>query len=82
MADVAFEATGATEGELLEQAGLATMDVQVDLKSVKPKKQVSFEVKGADLEKLLFAFLDELIYLKDAKAMLFSKFKVTVRKMK
>ncbi len=80
VADVAFEAFGKDEAQLLQNAGLATMAVNVTLKTVKPSRKETFSVEGATLDKLLFAFLDHIIYLKDAKSMLFSKFEVSVKK--
>ena len=80
IADVAFEAYGKTLEELFENAALATESVQVDLKSVKKTETKSIEVKGDDVKDLLFNFLQELVYLKDAEQLLFSAFKVTIAK--
>ena len=75
IADVAFEASGKTLEKLLESAGLAVTNTMVkDLKSVKHVVQKKFKVEGDSAEKLLFNFLQELIFLKDAELLLFNKF--------
>ncbi len=77
-ADVMFEAYGKNLNELFENAALATFEVQCDLKKVERKIKKKIKLKNEDMEKLLFDFLEELIYLKDAKYLLFSKFKVKI----
>jgi len=78
-ADVAFEATGKTPEEMFESAGTAVLGTMVrDPKKIKPKTKVSIEKKEKSIEKLLFDFLDELIFLKDAEQMFFSEFKVNI----
>ena len=77
-ADVLFEAEGRTVDELFEAAGLATEETQVDLKGVKLKIKKEIKLKNKSVEMLLFNFLQELIFLKDAKLLLFSKIKVSV----
>lgn len=79
IADVAFEATGKTLKELLESSALAVTNTMVkDLDSVKHKVEKKFTVEGENAEKLLFNFLQELIFLKDAKLLLFNKFKLDI----
>ncbi len=77
-ADVLFEAEGKTLGELFEAAGLATEETQIDLKGLKSKIKKEIKLKNESVEMLLFDFLQELIFLKDAKLLLFSKIKVSV----
>lgn len=83
IADVAFEATGKTIEELFESSALAVTNTMVkDLKSVKQKVTKNIEVKSDTLEMLLFNFLQELIFLKDAKLLLFNKFDIRISKGK
>ena len=77
-ADVLFEAEGKDLGELFEAAGLATEETQVDLKDVKQKIKKKIGLEKDNVEMLLFDFLQELIFLKDAKLLLFSDIKVSV----
>jgi len=57
---------------------LATEETQVDLNGVKLKIKKEIELKNDTIEMLLFDFLQELIFLKDAELLLFSKIKVSV----
>jgi SHS2 domain-containing protein len=83
LADVAFEATAKTLAQLIEQAALATTNTMVkDLKSVSPKVTKRLRLRESTAEKLLFSFLEELIYLKDAELLLFSKFEIGVKEGK
>lgn len=80
IADVAFEATGKTLGEMFESAGLAVTNTMVkDLKSVKPKVRKTIKLENNDVEKLLFNFLQEFVYWKDKDMLLFSKIKVRIK---
>ncbi|MBU5537508.1 MAG: archease [Candidatus Aenigmatarchaeota archaeon] len=79
IADVAFEATGKTLKELFESAALAITSTQVkDLKSVEHKVEKDIEVESDNIEMLLFNFLQELIFYKDAELLLFSKFDLEI----
>jgi len=81
-ADVLFEAYGKTLNELFENSALALQETQTDLKDVKQKIKRKINLKNKSVEMLLFDFLQELIYLKDADYMLFSKFKIKIKKDK
>src|SRR3989338_1348954 len=79
IADVAFEASGRNLKELFESAGLAVTNTMVrDLKKVKPKVTKIFRIKSDTLENLLYNFLHEIVFLKDAKLLLFSKYSVKI----
>lgn len=79
LADVAFEATGKTLKELFESAGLAVTKTQIeDLKTIKNKKSVTIKLNSSSLEQLLHDFLQELIFYKDAKLLLFNKYSVKI----
>ncbi|MBI4450934.1 archease [Candidatus Woesearchaeota archaeon] len=77
-ADVAFEATGKSLADLCENAGLATETVMAELSTIKPRLKHTVKLQASDQEQLVFKFLDELVYLKDAEQLLFSKIKATV----
>ncbi len=82
-ADVAFEATGETLEEMFSYAGIALLGVMVrDPNKIEPKIKYEITKREADEEKLLFSFLDELVFLKDAEQMFFSKFNVKVHRDK
>jgi len=78
-ADIMFEVYGKTLNELFTNAAIATFNVMVKRSSItsKIKKEISLENK--DPEKLLFEFIEELIYLKDAEYLVFKTFKVKIK---
>ena len=83
IADVAFEATGRTLNELFESAGLAVTNTMVkDLKSVEQNKTKIIQLKAENVEMLLFNFLQEIIFYKDAELLLFNKFEIDTMKNK
>jgi SHS2 domain-containing protein len=77
-ADIAFEAKGSNVNEVFEACGEAVIDSMVEVESVDCKKNFEFEVKAKDLEKLLYDFLEEIVYLKDAEAVIFKECKINV----
>jgi SHS2 domain-containing protein len=71
IADVAFRAKGKTVEELFIAAGQATMNVMVDdLSTIENKEEVQVDLSEQALDMLLFDFLNELIFLKDARQLL------------
>ncbi|HZX12162.1 MAG TPA: archease [Candidatus Nanoarchaeia archaeon] len=81
-ADALFEAYGKNLEELLTNAGLALEEIMVDLQSVKPTTQKKILIKGKNPEELVFNFLEELIFIKDTKLLLFNTFNIKVREKK
>ena len=78
--DAAFEAEGRTLEELFREAAVATFEVMVDTMGVEAKITREVELKNEAVDGLLFDWLSELVYLKDAEAILFSKFNVNIKK--
>jgi SHS2 domain-containing protein len=71
IADVAFEAQEKTIEELFVTAGDALMNVMVDnLDGIQEVEHQTFQIKAEDLERLLFEYLQDIIYLKDAEQLL------------
>ena len=79
-ADVLFEVEGKNLDEIFEGAGLATEETQADLKDVRQKIKKEVKLENEKIDMLLFDFLQELIFLKDAKQLLFSKFDVAIER--
>ena len=79
-ADVMFEAYGKTLNKIFENAALATFEVQCNLRKIERKIKKKIKLKNDDIANLLFDFLEELIYLKDARYLLFGKFRVKINK--
>src|ERR1700758_2398649 len=70
-ADIAFEATGHDLPELFSDAADAMMNVMIDnLDAIEPRETRQIELSNDKIEMLLFDFLQELIYFKDAKRLL------------
>jgi len=70
-ADIAFEATGRDLPELFTAAADATMNVMIDnLEAIEPRETRRIELKNDAIDMLLFDFLQELIYFKDADRLL------------
>ena len=79
-ADVGFFAYGKDAAELFKNAALATTAQMVEVTDVKPNIEKKISLKGNSLEGLLFDFLGELIYLKDADNLLFSRYDISIKK--
>jgi SHS2 domain-containing protein len=70
-ADIAFEATGRDLPELFTAAADATLNVMIDnLDAIESRETRQIELSNDNIEILLFDFLQELIYFKDAKRLL------------
>ena len=70
-ADIAFEATGRDLPELFSDAADATMNVMIEnLDAIGPRETRHIELSNDEIDMLLFDFLQELIYFKDAERLL------------
>ena len=70
-ADIAFDASGQSLEELFIKAAEATQQVMVeDLTAVRPLETVEISLVQDNEEMLLFDFLNELIFLKDARRLI------------
>ncbi len=71
IADVAFEATGRNLAELFAAAGDATINTMIDpIEGIRAKTSREIQLSNDELDLLLFDFLQELIYYKDADGLL------------
>lgn len=80
-ADLAYEAFGATYSELFENAGLVLEEATVLLQDVEPKDKRIIKKEERTVEELLFSFLEELVFLKDAEMLVFSQIKCDVERV-
>ncbi len=79
IADVAFEASGKTLVELFSNAALAvtnTMVKDVGTVAQNVEKKLEFEADGPEM--LLYRFLQELVFYKDAELLLFSGYELDI----
>ena len=71
IADIAFEATGRDLTELFRDAADATINVMIDnIDAIRPVETRHIKLSSDKLDMLLFDFLQELIFLKDAERLL------------
>ena len=79
IADVAFEAWGKSREELFTAAADAQLNVMVaDLATIRAIDAVEFRLENEALDMLLFNFLNELIFYKDARQLLLRATSVTI----
>jgi SHS2 domain-containing protein len=76
ISDMAFEATGDTPAELFQAAALALFEGMADTHRLRPRVQKNIMLRNEKIDQLLYDWLSELIYLKDAEGLLFREFKV------
>ena len=79
-ADVAFEAWGATREELFAAAAMGLLATMVDdPERVERHRDVTINLDHDELDLLLFSFLAELVFFKDARRMLLHADSVLIR---
>ena len=70
-ADVAFNAWGETVEEMFAAAGAALLNVMVENpQAVEPRENLTITLEAEQLDLLLFAFLQEFVFYKDARRLL------------
>ena len=79
-ADVCFKAYGRTLEETFANAALAMFDVMLEPENVRPRIVKKINLKGEDLESLMFEWLNELLFYVDAENLAFSRFEVHIDK--
>lgn len=78
VADAAFEATGDSPSELFLAAAEAVIETMVDRRTVSAGLERTIEQEEDDLDTLLFGWLSQIVFLKDAEALVFCDVTVTV----
>jgi SHS2 domain-containing protein len=79
MTDAVIEAYGTTLEDAFENAAKALCDTMIDLKTVRPKREIKFSAKGNDLYSLLFDWLDKVMLLLVADGIAMSEFSVKIK---
>lgn len=72
VADVAFEALGDTPAELCDAAAQAVIEILANPATVSNRWHRTIELENALFADLLFDWLSEMVYLKDAEHVVFS----------
>ena len=78
--EMKFRSYGKSLNVVFEKVVLAFSNLVMRVQKVKSIKSRKIKITGKDNESLLYDFIDELIYLFDAKCFIVSKAKVKVRK--
>ncbi len=78
LADLAFDAEGDSVQELFEAAAQAVMEAMADPVTVGATWERRVEHAGTDLAELLFDWLSDFIYWKDAAGVVFSRAAMSV----
>jgi SHS2 domain-containing protein len=80
-ADVAFEAWGTSVEQVFVAAADATMNVMVeDLGTIGRSLELTIALEHDQLDLLLFSFLNELVFLKDARKLLLRVESLSIKK--
>lgn len=79
-ADIGFYAYGNNLNEAFENAGLAIFNIISDTSNIKAEIEKTFEITSEDEVSLLYDYLEELLFLHEIDFMLFSYFKVEIKK--
>ncbi len=77
-ADVLFVARAETLPELFNQCALAVEETMADVSKIKPKQKLKILGESKKVDGLLFDFMEELVFFKDYKQLLFSKFEIVI----
>lgn len=78
-ADIAFCAWGDTVEEMFISASDALLNIMVDnLEAVRGKREILFELEHEELDILLFNFLNEIVFQKDAQRLLLRVSSLTI----
>jgi SHS2 domain-containing protein len=78
--DVAFRATGKTLEEVFAAAADATLNVMVeDLTAIRDRERIPVQLENEALDLLLYDFLREFVYFKDARGLLLRSGTIRVR---
>jgi len=77
-ADVAFEVEAGSLEEVFVEAARALTSVMVDPSKVRASIRQEVELEAPGLDVLLFDWLSEIVYLKDAENLVFSDYQVKI----
>src|SRR3989338_8395935 len=77
-ADVFFVAKAETLPQLFNEFALALEETMVDVQKVKQKQVTKILCEEKAVDRLLYDFLDELIFFKDYQQLLFSRFEIEI----
>ena len=82
LADIAYEAYGKNLGEMFRNAAKAIFELSADVKTISAKKKLQVKMKNKSIERLLYDFLSEILFLKDSQYVVFMDLKVKINENK
>ena len=74
--DYEFEAKADSLESLFEICARATFEAMTDVSKVRAEHEMNFDVAAESIEELLYAFLAEIIYIKDVENIFLSEFDI------
>ncbi|MFO7562073.1 MAG: archease [Enhygromyxa sp.] len=78
-ADIGVRGFGATPAAAFEQLGLAVTAIVVDLSALEVLDEcVTIELEGAELDELLFDWVDALVFEMSTRSVLFGRFELKI----
>jgi len=80
IADIAFRAYGDDLQDLFYHAAMATANLQTDINLLPRDEQRDIHIHKSDIDRLLKAFLDEILFYKDAELIFAVDFEVHIEK--
>ena len=75
-ADVGVESAGKDLKEAFEEQAAGMFSIMTDLEAVEPRLSFDVEATGNDLESLLVAWLNELLFIYDVKKVFLRSFEI------
>ena len=79
IADIAFEAYGKDYNELFQNCALALFEMAVDISTLNSIIKKEIKLEADSIENLLYDFLSEVLYLKDAEQLIFAESYVEIQ---
>jgi SHS2 domain-containing protein len=81
-ADIGIRGTGNTIEETFAQTATAMFEVMSNTKKINAKQKIPINATATEKDTLLIDFLNELLFLKDTKEMLFTRFELKIKQKK
>jgi len=78
-ADVGITASGKTWEEAFSEGAAAMLSIMAEPSKVAAKEEIRIQVNAGDKAALFVEFLNEILFIRDAKGLLLKKFDVTIK---
>ena len=81
-ADILFQAQATTLAGLFEQCGFAVEESMTNLSQLDESEEREITGKNTKIDRLLFDFLDDLLFYKDSDLIIFKRFEIKISESK